>query len=134
MEIFNFLFEICEIVKLFACCNIQMIKVEQIRSVLNWSSMPTNFQILTKYNKQNNRIWSYPKRRCNIYKTSVQLQQIKSKHLTIFQSYWKWQQLFIKTSKEAIVGRARLWIPIFVLCQLKKTIILFGSNFGYLRK
>ena len=32
-----------------------------------------------------------------------------------------------KTSKEAIVGRA-------VLCQLNKTIIVFDSNFGYLRK
>ena len=38
------------------------------------------------------------------------------------------------TSKGAIVSRDRLWIPISVLCQLNKTIILFGSNFGYLRK
>ena len=35
-----------------------------------------------------------------------------------------------KTSKEAIVARAGLLIPISVLCQLNKTIILFGSNFG----
>ena len=38
-----------------------------------------------------------------------------------------------KTSKEAIVGRARQWIPISVLCQLNKTINLFGfksANFG----
>ena len=38
-----------------------------------------------------------------------------------------------KPSKEAIVGRARLWIPISVLCQLNNTVILFGfnsANFG----
>ena len=34
----------------------------------------------------------------------------------------------IKTSKEAIVGRALLWIPISVLCQLNRTIILFGFH------
>ena len=49
-----------------------------------------------------------------------------------------WFRAFVpklkKTSKEAIVGRARLWKPISFLCQLNKTIILFGSNFGYLRK
>ena len=39
--------------------------------------------------------------------------------------------MYQKTSKEAIVGRARLWIPISVLCQLNKTIILFDSNFVY---
>ena len=37
-----------------------------------------------------------------------------------------------KTSKEAKVDRARLWIHISVLCQLYKKIILFGSNFGWI--
>ena len=36
----------------------------------------------------------------------------------------------METSKQAIVGRARLRIPISALCQLNKTIILFGSIFG----
>ena len=40
---------------------------------------------------------------------------------------------YMKTSKEAIVDRVRLWIPISVLSQLNKTIILFdfnSANFG----
>ena len=34
----------------------------------------------------------------------------------------------VKTSKEAIVGRAWLWILISVLVQLNQSIILFDSN------
>ena len=54
--------------------------------------------------------------------------------LPIFDGHMFFFKKSKKTSKEAIVGRARLWIPISFLCQLNKTIILFGSNFGYLRK
>ena len=45
----------------------------------------------------------------------------------------EWNLKQLKSNKEAMVGRARPWIPIFVICQLNKTIILFGfnsANFG----
>ena len=42
---------------------------------------------------------------------------------------WNFEQSFIKTSKEVIVGRARLWILISVLCQLNKTIRLWWQLF-----